>query len=113
MTCTQLANTAASGLVALCCMVFAVVYHLYAPWRSTPVGRHVMGFTVAIGALTAYTVAITLWPHGVTAMVLQLVRTVLLLVVAGLVLQRIHMVLRVQTRSAIADADGDREQPPV
>jgi hypothetical protein len=27
MDCAQLANTTASGLVALCCAVFGVVYH--------------------------------------------------------------------------------------
>ncbi|QKW31418.1 hypothetical protein HUT11_35220 (plasmid) [Streptomyces seoulensis] len=113
MTCTQLANTAASGLVALCCLVFAIVYHLNAPWRSTPVGRHVMGFTLTIGALTAYTVAITFWPHGLVASVLQVIRTCLLLVTAALVLQRIHLVIRAQHRRIPLDVERDPERPSV
>lgn len=111
MTCTQLVNTAASGLVALCCLVFGVVYHLRAPWRSTAVGRHVMIFTQAIGALCAYTVAITFWPDGYVAAVLRLARTGLLLVVAALVVQRTHMVIRAQHRGALLEPDREASQP--
>lgn len=108
MDCAQLANTYASGLVALCCTIFAVTYHRHAPWRSTPVGRHVMGFTLAIGALALYTVLVTLWPTGPTAAVLRTVRTLLLLVIAGLVVQRTRMVLSAQHRGAFLNDD----QPP-
>ncbi len=108
----QLANTSASGLVALCCIVFAVVYHLHAPWRSTPVGRHLMIFTLAIGALSAYTVFVTIWPEGVTATVLRSLRTTLLLLIAGLVIQRTNMVLRAQHRGAPLDTTPDRADPP-
>ncbi|MYW43036.1 hypothetical protein [Streptomyces sp. SID161] len=108
----QLANTAASGLVALCCLVFAVVYQVRAPWRSTSVGRHVMTFTLAIGALAAYTVVVTIWPDGLTAMILRYARTGLLLVIAGLVIQRTHMVLSAQHRGALLTHEPDRHQPP-
>jgi hypothetical protein len=108
MDCAQIANTAASGLVALCCIVFAVVYHLHAPWQSTAVGRHLMLFTLAIGGLTAYTVVVTILPDGVTATVLRSLRTVLLLVIAGLVIQRTHMVLNAQHKAAVLDTRPDQ-----
>jgi uncharacterized membrane protein YidH (DUF202 family) len=108
----QMANLAASGLVALASFVFAVVYHLRAPWRSTPVGRHLMGFTLAIGALGAYTIAITIWPDGMPAEILRATRTVLLLVIAALVVQRIHMVITVQHRGALLETPHDQPGPP-
>ncbi|WP_045562728.1 hypothetical protein [Streptomyces sp. FxanaA7] len=112
MDCAQLANTAASGLVALACLVFAVVYHRHAPWRSTAVGRHLMTFTVAIGALGAYTVAITLWPDGAPATVFRATRTVLLVLIAALVVQRTRMVLRAQHQGALHDIDHPPGPPP-
>lgn len=112
MDCAQLANTAASGLVALCCLIFAVVYHVHAPWRSTPVGRHLMTFTLAIGGLAAYTVAITIWPDGTTATVLRSLRTTLLVLIAALVLQRTHMVLKAQHHGSLVEAPKPRHDPP-
>lgn len=111
MNWAQTANLAASGLVALASLVFASVYHLRAPWRSTPVGRHLMTFTVAIGALGLYTVAITLWPDGGTASVLRTARTVLLVVIAVLVFQRTRMVLRAQHRGALLGSRPPHDQP--
>lgn len=111
MNWAQLANTAASGLVALASVVFVVVYHLHAPWRSTPVGRHLMVFTAAIGALGAYTIAITIWPEGAPASVLRTARTVLLVVIAALVVQRIYMVVTVQHRGALLDPRPRHDQP--
>ena len=108
----QTANTTASALVALASVAFAVVYHLHAPWRSTPVGRHLMTFTLAIGALGAYTILITLWPEGTPAVVLRTARTVLLVVIAALVVQRIVMVVRVQHRGALLEAPHDQPGPP-
>jgi len=113
MDCAQLANTAASALVALCCIVFAVVYHVHAPWRSTSVGRHVMTFTIAIGALALYTVVITIWPTGAPAAAFRFSRTLLLLIIAGLVIQRTHMVWAAQHRGALLDdAEHDPGEPP-
>jgi len=111
MDCAQLANTAASGLVALCCAVFVVVYHRYAPWRSTSVGRHVMMFTIAIGALALYTVVITLWPSGAPAAALRFSRTLLLLIIAGLVVQRTRMVWAAQHRGVL-EAEHNQNDPP-
>ncbi|WP_371099881.1 hypothetical protein [Streptomyces sp. PU_AKi4] len=107
-----MANLAASGLVALASIVFAVVYHLHAPWRSTPVGRHLMGFTLAIGALGAYTIAITIWPDGIPAEILRATRTGLLLVIAALVVQRIVMVVSAQHRGALMETPHDQPGPP-
>ncbi|MEW1565816.1 hypothetical protein AB0454_22855 [Streptomyces sp. NPDC093509] len=107
----QIANTAASGLVALCCTTFAIVYHLHAPWRSTAVGRHLMTFTAAIGLLGTYTVAITVWPYGIPASVLRTTRTVLLVVIAGLVMQRTRMVLRAQHKPSRDNGPGDLGSP--
>jgi hypothetical protein len=64
-----------------------------------------MMFTLAIGALGVYTVLITLWPEGAAAAVLRTVRTILLVVIAGLVVQRTRMVLRAQHRGALQDAE--------
>jgi len=111
--CAQLANTTASGVVALACLVFAVVYHLNAPWRDSAVGRHLMAFTLAIGALTAYTVIITFWPEGVPATVLRFTRTLLLLVIAGLIVQRIHMVLTFQHHpDRLHSSESPSDDPP-
>ena len=113
MDCAQLANVAASALVALCCMIFAVVYHLYAPWRSTAVGRHVMVFTLAIGALTFYTVLITAWPEGTPAAVLRWIRTGLLVVIAALVLQRTLMVWRAQHAGQPVTSAPEQQDPHI
>lgn len=107
----QLANTSASVLVALSCLAFAIIYHLHAPWRSTAVGRHLMAFTLAIGALAAYTVLVTIWPTGTTATVLRYLRTALLIVIAGLVIQRICMVLGAQHNGVLL-TEPDRHEPP-
>ncbi|MDX3175184.1 hypothetical protein PV382_23325 [Streptomyces scabiei] len=71
-----------------------------------------MSFTVAIGALGAYTVAITLWPDGVPATVFRATRTALLLVIAALVVQRTRMVLRAQHQGALHDAQHPPGPPP-
>lgn len=111
MDCAQTANTAASGLVALCSLVFAAVYHRNAPWRSTPVGRHLMIFTLAIGALGAYTVIVTAWPDGIAATVLRFARTLLLLLIAALVMQRTRMVLQAQHHRDLHAVDTDQQHP--
>ncbi|MCX4571536.1 hypothetical protein OOK48_35030 [Streptomyces viridodiastaticus] len=111
MNWAQIMNIIASGLVAAASAVFVVVYHLRAPWRSTPVGRHLMVFTAAIGLLGAYTIAITIWPDGTPATLLRASRTGLLLVIAGLVIQRIHMVITVQHRNPLI-APHDQPGPP-
>ncbi|MFF1444102.1 hypothetical protein [Streptomyces sp. NPDC058295] len=109
MDSAQLANVCASGLVALCCTIFAIVYHLHAPWQSTPVGRHVMTFTLAIGALAAYTVLVSVWPDGVVATVMRVARVLLLLAIAALVIQRTRMVLTAQHNGVLLAENETRD----
>lgn len=112
MDCAQLANVYASGLVALCCLICAVIYHIRAPWRSTAIGRHVMTFTLSIGALTAYTVLVSVWPDGVFATVMRLARTLLLLFIAWLVIQRARLIIAAQHQGALLhDEHLPREDP--
>jgi len=94
---SQWANAAASATVFLAALVFCVTYHLLAPWRSSLAGRHVMTFSAAVGLLGAYTLAITVWPGA--APVLRVVRIVLILGLAGLLVQRTVMVIRAQRGS--------------
>ena len=113
MNWSQIANLTASGLVTLCCARFAVVYHRHAPWRSTRVGRHLMTFTITIGGLCLYTVLVTIWPVGCAATVLRSARTLLLLFIAVLVIQRTHMVLAAQRRgAALIEAERHEQSPP-
>lgn len=93
----QWANVSASGLVAVSAGVAAVIYHLRAPWRRTRIGRHIMAVTVAIGLLCLYTVLVTLvWPTGPVTAVLRVARTVLQVVLAGLLIQRARLVVEAQ-----------------
>jgi hypothetical protein len=94
----QVANTAASALVAVAAVGFVVAYALLAPWQRSEVGRHLMMFTAAIGGLGLYTVAITLWPDGAVAAVLRVIRVVLLAAVAALLVQRTRLLIRAQQR---------------
>ncbi|MFF7198155.1 hypothetical protein ACFZAM_31165 [Streptomyces sp. NPDC008079] len=93
---SQWINAAASALVAVCALVFVVTYALLAPWRASVAGRHVMAVTVVIGLLGAYTVAFTVWPS--VAPVLRVIRVVIVLAMAGLLVQRTWMVIRAQRR---------------
>ncbi len=97
MSMAQILNLAASGLVAVTAAAFIVTYHLLAPWRRTAMGWHLMLFTGAIGCLGLYTIVVTITGlDGVPAMVLRYARTVLLLVVSGLMVQRTWMVWAAQ-----------------
>ncbi|NUS16299.1 MAG: hypothetical protein HOY69_33695 [Streptomyces sp.] len=99
----QLANWAASALLAIASVVAAVTYHLRAPWRRTRIGRHVMTVTVALGLLGAYTVVVSVWPHGPVATALRIGRTALLVVLAVSMVQRVRL---------IADAQRHLPHPP-
>jgi hypothetical protein len=70
-----------------------------------------MLFTMAIGALGLYTILITLWPEGVPALILRTARTVLLVVIAGLVVQRTRMVISAQHRGALLETRAPHDQP--
>lgn len=97
MSTAQILNLAASALVALFAAVFVVTYHLLAPWRRTVMGWHLMLFTAAIGGLGLYTVVVTITGlDGTPAMILRYARTVLLLFIAALIMQRTWMVWSAQ-----------------
>jgi hypothetical protein len=92
----QWVNVAGSGLVALAALVCVITYALLAPWRASEAGRHVMAMTAAMGGLGVYTVLITVWPDGTPAAVLRVSRAVMILALAGLLVQRTMMVIRTQ-----------------
>ncbi|MGE9696650.1 putative phage holin [Streptomyces sp. CH6] len=99
MTIAQYLNTGVSAAVAAASAVFCITYHRLAPWRSTPMGWHLMTLAGAIGALGLYTVVITLVGlDGTPATVLRIVRAGLLLLVAALLIQRTLMVIRAQKK---------------
>lgn len=90
-------NVGASTLAGLACMVFAVTYHLRVSWWRSEVGRNLMAFAVAVAALCVYTVLATLMKSDDCAlMALRIFRTVVLLLVAALILQRRHLLLKAQ-----------------
>lgn len=100
----QAANTAASAAVAVAALVCVVTYAVLAPtWRRSAAGRHVMAMSAALGALGLYTVLITVWPDGSVASVFRAVRTVVVLSIAGLLVQRTWMVVRAQRKGGRGD----------
>lgn len=92
----QWANVAASLLVAVVCVVFVVVYHLRTTWRRSEVGRNLMALAAALGALFVYTVLMTLWPDGSFAQALRWARTAIAVVIAGVMAQRVRLLLKAQ-----------------
>ncbi|MEV6571879.1 hypothetical protein [Streptomyces sp. NPDC051577] len=92
----QWVNMIASGIAASACAGFAAVYHLRAPWWRSDVGRNLMLLAGALGGLCLYTVLIIMWPEGCPAAVLRGLRTVMVLAIAGLMVQRTRMVIRAQ-----------------
>lgn len=92
-------NVVASGLVALAAGAFVWHYHRRAPWMTTPTGRRLMSLITVLGLLGMYTVLITVWPDGVVAAVLRIARTVVQLLIAGLITQLTRTVIRVQRDS--------------
>ncbi|WP_432136845.1 putative phage holin [Streptomyces sp. bgisy154] len=96
----QWVNVVASGLAALACVVFAVTYHVRASWWRSEVGRNLMMFAAAVGVLCAHTVLVTFLhgdEHVLTA--LRSVRTVVLLLVAVLMVQRTWLLVKAQRES--------------
>ncbi|MER7930464.1 hypothetical protein ABTY96_46400 [Streptomyces sp. NPDC096057] len=99
MTVAQWANTVVSGFVVVCDAVFIGMYHRQAPWWSSGMGRYLMVFAATIGLLASYTVVMTVVGlDGVTATVLRIVRSCLLLTVAGLLLQGARAIRQEQQR---------------
>lgn len=100
MDAAQVVNVAASGLVAVTAAVAAVVYHVRAAWWRSAWGWHLMLVTVSIGLLALYTVLVGLvWPAGPVTAVLRVARAVVLVGLAGLLVQRTRLVVGAQRRS--------------
>lgn len=97
MDAAQLANLAASALIALTAAVAATVYHVRAAWWRSAWGWNVMVVTISVGLLGLYTVVVTLaWPEGPVTAILRLARTVLLVVLSAALVQRTRLMLDAQ-----------------
>lgn len=60
---------------------FPVWYHLKLHWNSSPMGRHVMGYSVVVGLLYASTLVQMWWPTRAFQLYGNLVLTALMLIV--------------------------------
>jgi hypothetical protein len=100
------ANVAASAPIGVAAAVFVPAYAVLAPWRRLGPGRHVMAFPAAVGLLGGYTVLGAVWPHGVAATALRVIRVALLVALAALLVQRTWMVVRAQRGVRRARCDG-------
>lgn len=90
-------NVAGSVLAALACAAFAATYHRRVTWWRSDVGRNLMAFAAAVCALCVYTVLATLLKGDECAlMALRSFRTVVLLAVAVLMMQRRRLLIRAQ-----------------
>lgn len=96
MSWAQWVNVVGSGMVAAAAGAFVVAYATTAPWWRSRVGWHVMTVTAAMGWLGVYTVLITIWPVGPVAAGLRVSRAVVIVALAGLLVQRAAMVIRAQ-----------------
>lgn len=96
----ELVNAAASTLAFAACAGFAVTYHVRATWWRSEVGRNLMSFAVSVGLLCLYTVLATIWQADECILaVLRSLRTVVLLAVAVLMVQRTRLLLKAQRES--------------
>ncbi|MGW0795202.1 putative phage holin [Streptomyces sp. NPDC002692] len=99
MTLAEVINVSVSGLVAGCALLFLVEYTWRARWEETSIGRYFVAAVATVGLLALYTVVITLVGlDGTTATVLRIIRSVLLLGIAGLLLQATRAVRRAYPR---------------
>lgn len=90
-------NAVMSALGAIACTVFVVTYHRRAFWWRSEVGRNQMAFAAVIGLLCVYTVLATIWQGDeCILMALRLIRTLVLLAVAGLMAQRTRLLIQAQ-----------------
>ncbi|WP_432019927.1 putative phage holin [Streptomyces sp. 1222.5] len=106
ITVDQWVNAGASLLAAGSCAVFAVTYHLRATWWRSEVGRNLMGFAATVCLLCLYTVAVTVWQEECWLMAMRALRTLVLVVVAGLMVQRTRLFLKAQRESRGAGGPG-------
>jgi cell division protein FtsW (lipid II flippase) len=92
----QWINIGASTLATIACLVFIASYHAKAPWWRSDIGRNLMSFAAAVGLFCTYTVLVSLWPDGCFAVVMRGVRTVAVLAIATLMVQRTRLLLQAQ-----------------
>lgn len=71
--------------------VFALIYAIRAPWRSTPMGRHIMYTSVAIG-----TELLALFLLGLGAPIPMWVYALVFGALDAVILQRLYLLWRVQ-----------------
>ncbi|MBK3572573.1 hypothetical protein JHN63_01790 [Streptomyces sp. MBT65] len=99
MMVAELLNAVVSGLVALCSVAFLAEYTRRARWEAHAVGRYFVIAVATIGLLGLYTVVITFIDlDGTLASVLRVVRSLLLLGIAGLLVQATVSVRRAYPR---------------
>ncbi|MEU3826436.1 hypothetical protein AB0F36_14125 [Streptomyces sp. NPDC029080] len=93
----QWMNISASLLAVAVCVAFALIYHLRAAWWRGEYGRNQMAFAATVAALCLYNALATLLQDDVCALwILRVFRTLVLLAVAALMLQRIRLLLKAQ-----------------
>ncbi|WP_393073399.1 hypothetical protein [Streptomyces sp. LN704] len=92
----QWVNFAASMLAVLACPIFITTYHARAFWWRSDIGRNLMLFAAAVGVLCIYNVLVTVWPDGCLAIVMRGIRTVTVLGISALMVQRTSLVLKAQ-----------------
>ncbi len=99
-TADQWMSVAMSLLAVAVCVSFAVVYHLRATWWRSEVGRNQMGFAATVAALCLYNALGTFMQGDACALLaLRIFRTLVLLAVSGLMVQRIRLLLKAQRGS--------------
>jgi hypothetical protein len=103
----QLGNVITSAETAIAGVVFVVTYQRLAPWRLTPVGRHLMAVTAAIALFGAYTVLFTLWPHGIPAVVLRCCRIVIGQGMSLLLIRQTWLLVRTQREGRAREEQHD------
>jgi hypothetical protein len=92
----QWINIGASTLATIACLAFIVTYHAKAPWWRSDIGRNLMAFAAAVGLLCTYTVLASLYPDGLLLIILRAVRTITVLAIATLMVQRTRLLLQAQ-----------------
>lgn len=102
----QWMSVSASMVAVAFCAVFAITYHLRAPWWRSEVGRNQMGFAAMVAALCLYNALASLMQDDACALlILRIFRTVVLLGVTGLMVQRTRLLLKAQ-RTHRSDRSG-------
>ena len=93
-------NVVMSGLGALACATFAVIYHVRATWWKSEVGRNQMAFAAVVGLLCLYTVLGTLWQGDECVLLaLRIGSMVIRAAVVALMVQRTRLFLKTQRES--------------